>query len=506
MRILHLLKNEILRQRPKLSQKKIVKDSILLSGAGYLSHFLSFARGVIIARLLGPTLFGYLSGARLVLQLSPQMHMGALHGMSRYLSIYKGAGDRKQYEAIADNGISLITLFSASIVFCVILYTYFIEGQYSLYTIWGIRLFAVVAFLQQMINITHAFLRANYQFKTISISQVIFGWSNLILAIAFVLWFGLYGAIASFLIANLISLAYLLRKTEFAFKLDLDRETIKKLLFIGAPISLFFFNEAILNSLDKFMIIKFLSVEQLGVYSIAFPFFSVVEIIPASISYIMYPKMLQAYGSSSGDITSTKRYFEIPTKVIAVFVAYVIGILFISIKYIFFYLLPRYGEAAIIAKILCFSIFFSSISMLAVRVLITRRNYRVLMAFQGIAIFANAVLNYMFIRMGYGISGVALATGASFIIYSVFILQHTLGQYYHTRLGTCAKQLKLFWPILYVGLILFLLSTVNLFHLDVIRSFKLDMIQLTTNIAFFSLLTVPLFYVSIMREIKLLLV
>jgi len=484
----------------RLFKKKIINDSAFLSAARYLEQFLQFTRGFIIARLLDPTLFGYLSGVRLLLRFTPQMHLGALHGMTRDLSIYKGAVDNNNFEESKNNAISFITIVSAFIVLGIIVYTFFVHDKYTPYTIWGIRVFAIVAFIQQLISICHALLRVEYRFTNISISQIILGISSLALAVILVIWIGFYGAILSFFIAHLLSLAYLLKKIRFNFMFELNKTLIKKLISVGAPISFFYFNSRILGGLDKLMIISFLSVKELGYYAIAFPFFDLITRIPLSVSYIAYPKMLEAYGSNDSDIKSTQRYFQIPTEINSAIIAIGIGILFFCIKYIFFYLLPRYVEAIIVTKILLLAIFFSGVSMLAVRVLVTQGSFKILFVFQGAAILSNIILNYTSIKMGYGIRGVATATSISYIMYSFLVLHRTLSEFYEGFSNILIHQLRLYWPILYVGLILFSMSSINYFHVDAIRGLRVDMLQLMINLVVFLILTVPLF-VLMKREI-----
>lgn len=486
----------------RLIKKKIIRDSTFLVTVGYLNQFFFFIRGFIIARLLDPTLFGYLSGTRLVQQFTSQMHFGILHGMTREFSHYKGANDIVSFQKTKNNGISIITIFSVFIVFGIIIYTFLVQDRYSPYTIWGIRLFAIVAFIQQSINICHALLRVDYRFNEISISQIVLGFSSLILAVALVLSIGFYGAIFSFLVANLLSFNYLVKRIKFDFTFDLDKKRIKNLLLIGAPISFFYFNEEILNGIDKLIIINFLSIKELGYYSIAFPFFTLIRNIPYSISYIIYPKMLEAYGSSFNEIKSIKKYFNIPSQVISCVVAFAVGMLFLSIKYILFYFLPRYMEAINVVRILSFAIFFSSLGVLALRVLITQKSYKVLFVFQCIAIIANFFLNITLIKMGYGIKGVAAATGVSYFIYSMLTLQHTLAQFYENLRDIWVNQLKLFWPILYVGLIIYVLWKIPYFHMDVIHKFSVDMFQLGINILVYSLLVIPLFFAINLRKIK----
>jgi len=483
-------------------KKKLAKDAAVLSSAGYLNQVFHFARGFIIARLLDPTLFGYLSGTRLILEYLPVIQFGALPGMSRYLSIYKGAEDKEKFLRTSRSGISITILLTAMVTLGIIIYTFFVQDTYSPYTIWGIRVFALAAFVQQMISICQALLRVDYHFSDISISNILLGFSSLILAIVLVLWIGLYGAILSFLIAHILSLIYLTTKVHFEFKFDLNRSALKKIFSIGFPISLVFINMQILNGLDRIMILKFLTVKQLGYYAIAFPFFRLLTMIPHSLSYITFPKMLEAYGSSLREIKSTKRYFEIPTQVNSFIIAAAIGMLFLSIKYIFHYLLPQYTDAVMVSRILVFTVFFSGINMLARPVLITDKRFKALFFFQGIAILINICLNYTLIKLGYGINGVAVATALASFIYSFLILHYTLSMYYQGFFVILFKQIKLYWPIFYTGLLLLIIFYVRCFNTDIIRGIGIDIFYLAINISVFSLLTVPLFIFLNRRTIK----
>lgn len=486
----------------KLFNKKIVNDTAFLSAAGYLNQFFHFIRGFIIARLLDPTLFGYLSGARLVLLFTTQMHFGALHGMTREFSIYKGMNDNENFKKTKNNGVSLITIFSTFIVVGIILYTFFVQDKYSPYIIWGIRAFATIAFIRQSISICHALLRVDYRFTEINTSRIVQGFSSLVLAVVLVLWFGLYGAFLSSLLASILTFSYLVKRIKIDFKFDLDKKSVKNLLLIGAPISFFYFNAEILNGISRLMIINFLSVKQLGYYAIALPFINLINTIPRSVSYILYPKMLETYGSSDKKIKSTQRYFQIPTQLNAVIIAFAVGILFLSIKYVFFYLLPRYTEAVTIVRILSFTTFFYGIRILAIRVLITQKSFKILFIFQVVAILVNIVFNLILMKIGYGIIGVAITTVISYIIYTVLTLHYTLSQFYQGFCRVLLNQLKLYWPIVYVGIILLGMSIINIFNVDVIRGLTIDIYQLAINLFIFSFLTIPSFIIVNIRSIK----
>ena len=490
----------------KLLQKKIVQDAAFLSSAGYANQFFQFVRGFIVAKLLDPTLFGYLSGARLVLQLTSQMHMGALHGLSRYLSLQRDGKEGYQYRQDVNGGITFILGISAVITLAIIIYTFFVAHKYNPYTIWGVRVFAVVSFVKQCISIYHALFRAEYDFTRIGISQLIIGGGTLVLSVIFIMLFGLYGAIGSFLSANILSLLYLYYKNNnFQLTIDYNPAIIKQFVLVGAPISFFYFNNTVLHALDKIIISNFLDVKQLGYYAIALPFFNLISKVPSSITYIIYPKMLEAYGKGGRDILQTRKYFQAPTLLNSIFVSYSIAILYFFVEFIFAYALPRYESAVPVVKILSLAIYFNCLAAVATRVLVTKKSYKVLFVLQVIAMLSNLALNLVFIHFGAGIQGVAWATGLAYILQSSMLLSLVIREYYDDPFKVVSNYLSLMFPLLLTVLLVVSMESVSFFQFKITHDMWADFFHVMVNSIAFTCVVAPIYFLfgrKIVQEIS----
>lgn len=250
------------------------------------------------------------------------------------------------------------------------------------------------------------------------------------------------------------------------------------------------------------MILSFLNVRQMGYYAIALPFFHLISRFASSVAYVIYPRMLESYGRASNDISSTKYYFTLSSHIIATMASCAMGLLFLSLKYLLTYFLPQYIEALNPAKILLASVVFHSITLLSLRVLIIDLNFKSIFIIQSISIAFNVALNYLLISMGLGLSGVALATACSYIVYSFTLCYSALSKYFSTFADILYNFCKIYWPILYVFFIISLMVRLPLFHFEEIRGFPTDALQLCFNILVFSLLSIPPLYYTNRKLIR----
>ena len=482
-------------------KNKLISDTAITTGTSFLNRFISFVRGFVIARLLDPSLYGYFSGLSLIFLYNAQGHLGILHGMNRNLSLARGAKDFQSFEDIKNNAVSAIIILSFIISIGIVLYSIVKATYYPSYIIWGIRIYAIVGILYHMEYIYHSLLRVDHRFVEINISRIIFASSNFILAVLLIYLFGFYGVLVGLLASMAIQNLYLFFKGKFNLKFRVNFTMIRELIRIGAPISFTYLITVILNSIDRIIIIRFLSPAELGFYGIGLAFSSEFLLrIPDAISYVVYPRILEEYGKSR-NTASLLKLFQAPSLVIACIMSVAIGLLFLVIGYVITYLLPSYVPAIQVTKILVFSLFFISINQIAVRVMIATNRTRIVMAFQGMAIVVNLVASYLAVKAGMGISGVALATGFSYFLYSISLTHYTLEKL-HGSFGIAIKeQCRLYLPLCYCSIALVLLSYFP-FHSSLSTPSVLsDTIVVVSNTLLFVVISIP-FLIYIYKSMK----
>ena len=110
---------------------------------------------------------------------------------------------------------------------------------------------------------------------------------------------------------SLIFIILLNIKFFFSLKISINKSIITDMIRSGLPLLVNGLIWTIMMSVDKFVILFFMSMEDLGVYSVALLGFSTLVIIPQSITQIFYIKMSQKYGETNNIdvlVNYAKRY------------------------------------------------------------------------------------------------------------------------------------------------------------------------------------------------------
>jgi len=472
-------------------KSKIVRDTSFTTIASYLTRFIGLVRGFIVAKLLDPSLYGYFSGLSLIFLYNSQAHLGILHGLNRNLSITKGAGEVGLYDDVKNNGISAIIFLSVIFAALIFTYSFIADHSYSVELKWGIRVYAVLSVMFHMEYVSHSLLRVEHRFREIVLSKLLFSSTNLLFMMVLAYYFRFYGVLIAFLVSLFLQNLYLFFVTKVNLKLSFNLSVIKMLFFTGAPIAFSFLIDIILNTIDRLMIAAFLTSSELGFYGIGLTFSSELILqLPNTISYVVFPRLLEKYGKYK-NYNCLFSLFKASTIAIALFMALVIGILFVSIDYLIIYLLPRYVEAIDVVRILVFSSYFISINQIAVRILITTGETRKLIVFQIVAIVTNFILNYFGIKSGFGINGIAVATGVSYFIYSVCVTHYTLEKFHKRFIFSLKEQIVLYIPLFYICLMLIMISQFSIIETTVTGNIKTDVYACSIKILFLLIMYSP---------------
>jgi O-antigen/teichoic acid export membrane protein len=159
-----------------------------------------------------------------------------------------------------------------------------------------------------------------------------------------------------------------------------------------------------------------------------------------------------------------------------------IGLLFISTKYLIFYLLPKYVESIFVIKILIFSVYFTSINQIAIRIIFASGRPQILIFLQIFAILINLILNFLFIKKGLGITGVAVATSLAYFFYSICVTHYILSKLYDNFFYSVQKQIKLYLPLIYCIVVLLLINFLPEVDMNITKNFLKDSVILLEKI------------------------
>jgi len=354
--------------------------------------------------------------------------LGILSAAERELPYYFGKNDHARSEKIKNNAFAFTFILSFLIFFGIVAYAFGVRHRVSTSYFYGLLTVAILAFGGQYGLFYTVLLRANKNFSILSQAKVLFALIWLVLTLSLVIPFNIYGIYLVAIGVMIVDISFCYYKTRYSFDFELDIRELKRLFVIGAPLILLSVGIISIRNIDKIFIANMLGSEQLGYYSIAIMASDYIFTIPATLSIVMFPRFQESYALKD-NIVDIQNFVNTPTQILSYSVAIIIGFAFLILPPVIMVILPQYIEGIMSVKILLLGTFFISLTHPSSQFLITlnKQIYIIPLVFFAVAIAG--LLDYLFIKWGYGINGVALATGIANFLYYLLILGYAMLHY-----------------------------------------------------------------------------
>ena len=286
-----------------------------------------------------------------------------------------------------------------------------------------------IAFLSFGFNFIYYFFSSQlkWQFKSKQNVIVSFIYSLITAGLAYIILKYYHRGIESIFVAQIIAalvgiiLSYLYSKEYYGFILNFGK--FKDLLSFSTPL---IFSTLIVYAmlyLDRVMINIFLSIEDVGLYGIAFRFASITTLLTAGIQAALTPLIYKNYKKRDTPIAIAKlfNYFILFSIIFIMF-------LFVFSKDIILLVANKnYVDAYTVIPWLSISLIFSGIINFAPGIFIAKKT-KYILYINTLAFVLNICLNVILIK-NFGLLGAAYATAISSFIY--FLSYYLIGQRYY---------------------------------------------------------------------------
>ena len=439
-------------------RKKIFNQSAFYSIAVYIRMFFKIIGGTIVAKLLGPSLFGVRNAFGLAIEYSCLSHLGTFDAMVREASFERGKDKNKSADQI------VAVAFGTNFLMICFIGIMLIASSFFLKIIQWDIIYSDFIFFLGLIVITNL-IKIFYQYKLILDKQLIlqgkadilYGFLAPLICIPLVYYYSLRGLFIGLLVADLLQICYLLKLTKGIPKIGLSASIFFKLIKIGFPVMLIGILLVLFGSADRIIIIKMLSEESLGFFGLGTIIINVIIIIPAAVKSAITPRLMEKY-SKTQDVLQIKSFFIDPTLLLNYFLPFLIGIVYFCIHLPIDYFLTKYAMSIDVVKILSIGSYFIVGFSIAnpVCYALNKQNQIVFLIMP--AIIMNFSISYLFIRLGWGINGVALGTCLSYFVFSTLTIVYTLYQFRSNFFEIFRFLMRIYIPFVYFT---FLLMTID---------------------------------------------
>ena len=376
----------------------------------------------VYTRFLSPAEYGIVGYLHVMLQLMSTMLMFGFFGaQTRYYYEFKNEGRRFGEFLFSINMylIAVLLLICGSLTF----WGSYIYGLLKVKNIPFYPYLPIIiwtAFFQIINQMVVSYYLASKQFKECALLQFL----QFAFMTAMILFFVVYmkegalGKVKGHLVGQMafFVLFYIPYLRKFVFRFD--KQYVKYALAFGIPIVFHLLAVVLHNSIDRVILEKYVTMEQLGIYSLGYQIGMVMSIIVIAVNNAWQPNYFDLMSSDAHDKGyENRRIFALWLVVIGP--ACLIGMLWAK-EFLILFTPENYHAADGVVPIIILGYFFQGVYFFAVSPIFQFKKTKVLPFLTGAAALLNIALNFLFIPR-FGIYGAAYATLISFCFQSVFV-------------------------------------------------------------------------------------
>jgi O-antigen/teichoic acid export membrane protein len=418
--------DQVLAPAPVTGWRRVAGDWMLVGGTTLACQALGALSGLLLRMILDPAQMGVWQGVKLFLGYGNYTNLGVSKGAAREYNVALGHGDTTS----AERGLRLAFTVNTitSLLYAVVLSAAGVRvalGGGPWATAWGLGLVLVglMAAGGRYVTFHVTLLRCKQAFAVTSqLSILEAGLTLAVCTLAAWRW-GLLGLYAGTFSVVLASAVFVVRRRAVTLGWAWDMAEIRRLVAIGAPILLAGTAGTLFRSLDKLMILGYLSDRefQLGCYSLGLMVSVQLYGLGNMLSVVMGPRYGEMYGRS-GDRREVARLAARTTELQAAGMTLAAAAAMVAAPPVLVRLLPDYQVGLAPLMWLAPGAVALSLALPATQYLIAvNRQGRALAAVLAALGFA-AVTNHVALVGGWGLVGVAGTTAASYLAYFVLAL------------------------------------------------------------------------------------
>jgi O-antigen/teichoic acid export membrane protein len=407
---------------------RVVTDCALVSGTTIVCSLLGMVTSLLFRMLLDPAQMGIWQGLKVFLSYSNYANLGVSKGATRDFTVARGRGDMEAARhglnlAFAVNTLS--SLLFAAIPIGIGLWLGF-SGGWSGWAV-GLLVIGVLVVLQRHYTFQVTILRCVQAFGLTSRISILEAVLTLALCgLATWLW-GLWGLFGGTVAVMGLTLLVVQRRAAVPLTWAWDTREIRRLIAIGSPMLLAGTVSTLFRSLDKLMILGYLSDRefQLGCYSVALMVTTQLYGLANMLSIVMGPRYGEAFGKS-GSRSEVARLAARATELQSAAMSLPSALAIVAAPALLAWLLPEYQSGLAPLVWLAPGCMALSMSLPASQYLIAVDRQGRALAAVVVATLLAAVANHVALVTGAGLIGVAAATTLGYGFYTLLTLAISL--------------------------------------------------------------------------------
>lgn len=406
------------KKKIKIYSQGIGREFILFSISTVSSQASRFIVALIVARWVGPEQYGIWNALQPLLAYSVIVFCGIPNGLNREIPFLTGKGETAEVQKLIN--FSLLFVIGVSCLFgIIIMLTSFLSGIPNSFK----SPLRGVGFLFMTMNMYVLFqflLKSHIRFRAMSAQQLIFTFLYPAMTLICAFWGGISGFILGQTFSAFIMVLIIYRIAPFPIRIEFSWNHFKKLTKIGMPLMGAGVLYGLLTTVDRWVILANLGVDDLGQYTVAILVFGILSVIPIVISQQMYPRMAFRYGETGDSISLLPMIAKQSFSAFGVTLPIII-IAYLLVPYFVTTFMPQYSQGILPSRILLIGLLFLPLAGGVANFINTIDKQFYYLIIQAAAVIINLVFGTLFVRFGWGLAGVAWAGAITYFLYSLLL-------------------------------------------------------------------------------------
>ena len=416
---------------PATGWRRVVGDWALVGGATGVCHALGAVTSLLLRMLLSPAQMGIWQALRLFLSYGNYANLGISKGAVREYTVARGQGDTTDARRGLNLAFTVNTLTSAVYATLLIVAGLALgntgSGAWSGSWAAGLVIVGALAVISRYVTFHVTILRAGQAFATTSQLAVLEAVLTLTVCGLTTWCWGLPGLYVGTLVVLIGTLLFVRQHRAVTLGWAFDWPEIRRLIAIGAPILLAGTVSSLLRSLDKLMILGYLSDRefQLGCYSVTLMVTAQLFGLGNMFSMVMGPRLGEKFGQARNR-REVARLAARATELQAAAIALPAALSITLATPLLAWLLPDYQTGLAPLPWLIPGVVALTLALPASQYLVAVNRQRRALAVVIVATLLAAAGNHLALSGGFGLVGVAAATAVAYTAYYVLAVAVSL--------------------------------------------------------------------------------
>lgn len=391
---------------------------ILFTASRYLSYSLLFIRGILIAKILGPYLFGIWGFLTLSLQYLTYTSLGIEYAATVELA----TNDEKSDQEVDQTASVAVTVTFLVAIVLVLLGILMRVLDISLIEKYDLSQYVVeVGIITALTHLNQVFTniyRVKKKLAKIAFNELLNSVILLIVALNFEGEQLISALLIGMITSGILSLLIYLYNPPFKISFALDKIISKKLLSIGVPLLIFNASFFLIMVSARTILSIFYSVETMGYYSLATAITTATLLGLRSVVWVIFPNILSKTHSGIENVEARKTVENV--NILYSTSVFLIVFLLILVLPILFLIIPQYkpAENTIIILLLAQAILSASFGYNSIAIARRRQNQVAFISLLAVVVVIIFSLLAVYFQLPYEWIAMAVLLGS--IVYTFF--------------------------------------------------------------------------------------